>query len=72
MPAKQNRQSKRDWRKSTASGNGNECVEIACTGPAVLVRDSSRPSGALLEFTPTQWSAFLSRVRGGEPNNDQR
>jgi hypothetical protein len=72
MPARQNRRSKLDWRKSRASGSSGECVEIACTGPSVLVRDSSRPSGSLLEFTPTQWSAFLNRVRGGEPNSDQR
>jgi Domain of unknown function (DUF397) len=72
MPAKQNRRSKLDWRKSRASAGNNECVEIARTGTSVLVRDSSKPSGALLEFAPAQWSAFLSRVRGGEPNNDQR
>jgi hypothetical protein len=72
MPARQSRQSTLHWRKSSANGSNGECVEIACTGPALLVRDSSQPSGVLLEFTPTQWSAFLNRVRGGEPNSDQR
>jgi Domain of unknown function (DUF397) len=72
MPARQSRQSTLDWRKSSASGSSGECVEVACTGPSVLVRDSSQPSGALLAFTPAQWSAFLNLVRGGEPDGDQQ
>lgn len=67
MPAWQSRRSAPNWRKSSASAPQGECVEIACIGSAVLVRDSSRRSGVLLAYTPTQWSAFLARVRSGDP-----
>ena len=70
MPARQSRQSTLDWRKSSASADGPTCVEIASTGPSVLVRDSSQRSGSLLAFAPTQWTAFLERIRGGELNGD--
>jgi hypothetical protein len=66
MPARQSRPFTLDWRKSSASAGNQECVEIACAGPLVLVRDSSQPSGALLAFPSAQWSAFLNRVRGRE------
>jgi hypothetical protein len=71
MPARQSRQSTLQWRKSSASDAAPNCVEIASTGPSVVVRDSRDPSGALLAFTSAHWSAFLERVRSGEAG-DQR
>ncbi|MBO0804050.1 MAG: DUF397 domain-containing protein [Nocardiopsaceae bacterium] len=53
------------WRKSSRSGGTGECVEIACGGPSVLVRDSRDPSGAVLAFTSAQWSAFVRRILVG-------
>ena len=67
MPARQSRRSTLDWRKSSASATHTNCVEIACTGSAVLVRDSGHRSRAVLTCTLTQWSAFLARVRSGDP-----
>jgi hypothetical protein len=64
MPAQPSRHSTLSWRKSSASGGGNECVEIACRGSSVLVRDSRDPSGPVLAFTPTQWSAFVGHLQG--------
>lgn len=56
------------WRKSSYSGgNGGDCVEVAVApggGPAV--RDSKNPDGAVLFFTTTEWTAFLTGVRNGE------
>ncbi|WP_327116534.1 DUF397 domain-containing protein [Nocardia sp. NBC_01730] len=53
-----------EWRKSTYSGNGGNCVEIAFfDGGQVGVRDSKNPTGPALKFTPSEWSAFLSGVR---------
>lgn len=72
MPARQSRRSVLDWRKSSASAPDSNCVEIACTRSAVLVRDSSHPSGALLTWTPAQWSAFLTRICSGELDAGQR
>ena len=67
MPGRQSRRSALDWRTSSASAAHSNCVEIACTGSVVLVRDSGHRSGALLTCTLTQWSAFLARVRSGDP-----
>ncbi len=52
------------WRKSTYSNNGGNCVEIA-PGPATIaVRDSADPAGPKLAFTPDQWKAFTTTVKG--------
>ncbi|MGD1225221.1 MULTISPECIES: DUF397 domain-containing protein [Streptomyces] len=54
------------WRKSSASGGGdNDCVEVAWTGEAVLVRDSRTPRGSVLVFDPAAWRTFLSSVAPG-------
>jgi hypothetical protein len=51
------------WRKSSYSGNGGNCVEVADNLVAehgiVLVRDSKDPSGPILTFTSSEWVAFL-------------
>ncbi|MEU8266327.1 DUF397 domain-containing protein [Sphaerisporangium sp. NPDC049002] len=56
-----------EWRKSSFSGSGNNCVEVASNLPGVIgVRDSKDPAGPALIFTPGEWSAFVSGVRTGE------
>ena len=53
------------WRKSTYSNNGGACVEIASGAPdMVAVRDSKDPDGPKLAFTPEEWKAFTSAVKG--------
>ena len=53
------------WRKSTYSNNGGACVEVASGGPdMVAVRDSKDPGGPKLAFTPAEWKAFTSTVKG--------
>ncbi|MFC7386290.1 DUF397 domain-containing protein [Sphaerisporangium rhizosphaerae] len=55
------------WRKSSYSGGGNNCVEVAGNLPGVIgVRDSKNPTGPALLFTPGGWSAFVKGVKGGE------
>ncbi len=51
------------WRKSSHSGGGNDCVEIAVVGKRTAVRDSKNPSGPRLEFHTAQWAAFLEQHR---------
>lgn len=56
-----------NWRKSTRSGSGDNCVEVAVADDgAVGVRDSKNPTGQALEFTPTQWAAFTGGIRDSE------
>ena len=54
------------WRKSSRSGASNECVEVRFTAHSVQVRHSHVPSGPRLEFTYSEWKAFLGGVQDGE------
>ncbi|MFE4670565.1 DUF397 domain-containing protein [Streptomyces sp. NPDC056716] len=46
------------------SGGNNECVEVADNAPALVpVRDSKRPTGRGIVFTPGAWAAFLDLMR---------
>ncbi|MEV5836629.1 DUF397 domain-containing protein [Nocardia sp. NPDC052112] len=55
------------WFKSTRSGAGKDCVEIAfLAGGGVGVRDSKNPGGPALVFGADAWDAFTARVAGGE------
>ncbi|MGC0314436.1 DUF397 domain-containing protein [Kitasatospora acidiphila] len=54
------------WVKSTYSGNGGNCLEIAANTPAVmLVRDSKDPKGPALTFTTEGFTAFVQGVKNG-------
>ncbi|APA94817.1 DUF397 domain-containing protein [Nocardia seriolae] len=55
------------FRKSTKSGNGPDCVEVAfLPNGTVAVRHSKAKDGHVLLYTPTEWSAFTAGVRSGE------
>lgn len=53
------------WIKSSYSNpSGGDCVEVAVTVPGfVPVRDSKRPSGAVVPFPTATWTAFLDQVK---------
>jgi hypothetical protein len=51
------------WRRSSHSGGGNDCVEIAPVGVGTAVRDSKNPNDAQLRFDTARWAAFLDRTR---------
>ena len=55
------------WRKSQASTSEGQCVMVATNLPGhILVKDSKNPQGPVLDFTPTEWSAFLTGATNGE------
>ncbi|MGK8502261.1 DUF397 domain-containing protein [Nocardia asiatica] len=55
------------WFKSSHSGGGQDCVEIAfLDGGHVGVRDSKNPSSPALVFTPSEWDTFTAGVVHGK------
>ena len=53
-----------NWRTASYSGaNGGECVEVASTDSAVMVRDTKDRAGDTLSVPASAWQAFLSAVR---------
>ncbi|MGW5105390.1 DUF397 domain-containing protein [Nocardia sp. NPDC004123] len=55
------------FRKSSKSGNGPDCVEVAFLADgAVAVRHSKARDGHVLVYTPGEWDAFTAGVRNGE------
>jgi hypothetical protein len=67
-----------NWRKSRHSGGNGACVEVTVTTDTsrwphkadaeklYLMRDSKKPDGPVLAFTPAEWEAFVLGVRDGE------
>ena len=55
------------WRKSSRSGGGAQCVEVALNVPgAALIRDSKLGDGSpILDPTTTGFGAFLAAVKAG-------
>ena len=52
------------WRKSSHSGSGDQCVEVAALdGGHRAVRDSKNPHGPALMFSRSEWGRFLDAVR---------
>ncbi|MET8876088.1 DUF397 domain-containing protein [Nocardia sp. NPDC004604] len=59
--------SRAEWFKSSHSGGGQDCVEVAhLDGGNVAMRDSKNPTGPALVFTPGEWEAFTAGVQDGE------
>ncbi|MEV5570854.1 DUF397 domain-containing protein [Spirillospora sp. NPDC052269] len=54
-----------NWRKSSASGAGQECVEVAPWRALVLVRDSHAPEYGEMELSHDRWRGLLTSIRAG-------
>lgn len=50
------------WRKSSASANGDACIEVAVRESLVLVRDSRSRHGGMLEIPAERWREFLEFI----------
>jgi len=57
-----------NWKKSTRSGVDTNCVEVAMNllPEGVAVRDSKNPDGPALQFTRSEWAAFVGGTKDGE------
>ncbi|MYW65619.1 DUF397 domain-containing protein [Streptomyces sp. SID8379] len=51
------------WRKSSKSAQTDDCVEVACTGAGIRVRDSKR-RGDVIAVAPAAWVSFLRSLPG--------
>jgi hypothetical protein len=58
------------WFKSSYSGSGGACVEIATnlttTHGIIPVRDSKNPNGPRLGFETAAWSSFVTAIRDSD------
>jgi hypothetical protein len=57
---------KPSFYKSTYSNDSGACVEVCRTDDGVMVRDSKDPNGAVLTFTPDEWTAFINGAKHHE------
>ncbi|WP_405804839.1 DUF397 domain-containing protein [Streptomyces sp. NBC_01187] len=59
-----------NWFKSSYSGNGNNCVEVADlttrSHAGVAIRDSKAPENPALLVALSGWSSFVSALKGGD------
>ncbi|MGC4804165.1 DUF397 domain-containing protein [Micromonospora sp. DT233] len=53
------------WKKSSRSNAGGDCVEVARPHQSILVRDSKDSDGPTLSFTPGGWVGFVRGVKAG-------
>jgi hypothetical protein len=52
------------WRKSSRSGSGDQCVEVAPLSSELrAVRDSKDPGGPALVLTPAAWRGLLDAIK---------
>ncbi|WP_433243479.1 DUF397 domain-containing protein [Streptosporangium sp. CA-135522] len=57
------------WRKSSLSGSGASCVEVAFVDDAVAVRDTKDRDGGTLVFRRDEWTAFIGGIKNGDFDN---
>lgn len=53
------------WRKSSRSASGEQCVEIGYLDGRIFARDSKNPTEHILACKQTEWSAFLNATKNG-------
>lgn len=54
-----------NWRKSSRSGAGNDCVELVVAGIGAAVRDSKSPDAGHIAFAGSGWDAFMGALKEG-------
>lgn len=52
-----------NWRKSTYTNGGENCVETASGSGVVLVRDTKDRTGGTLTFPAATWQSFANSLK---------
>jgi hypothetical protein len=52
-----------NWRKTTYSNGGENCVETASGSGVVLVRDTKDRDGGTLAFSAGAWERFTASLQ---------
>ncbi|GAA0520516.1 hypothetical protein GCM10011581_10830 [Saccharopolyspora subtropica] len=53
------------WRKSSRSQQGAQCVEVGATAEFTAVRDSKNPTGPALLLAPSEFTAMIRSAKAG-------
>ncbi|MEU2975115.1 DUF397 domain-containing protein [Nocardiopsis alba] len=56
-----------NFRKSSYSGRGDNCIEVADTPGHSAVRDTQNRSAGHLMFPTPEWTALLTTLRTHQP-----
>lgn len=54
-----------NWRTSSYSGTEGNCVEVALTADAALVRNTKNRAGGTLRMALDAWADLVSEVKAG-------
>jgi Domain of unknown function (DUF397) len=54
-----------EWRKSSRSGAGNDCVELVVARNGAAVRDTKNRGAGHITFAGTGWDAFVGTLKEG-------
>ena len=54
------------WIKSSFSGAGSNCVELAVTAREIFLRNSNQPDDGTVTFTRSELAAFIAGCKAGE------
>ena len=60
----------RGWRKSSYSGNGGQCIEVADDNSRIMVRDTKDRQGPMLRLSPGAWRLLVERVKDASLSPD--
>ncbi len=52
-----------DWRTSSYTGGTGNCVEVADTGRAIMIRDTKDLGGVMLTIPADAWQQFTASLK---------